>query len=139
MAVKLEVVKPLQNNRAETNAYYNNLGESGAGNFSVRNNKRNDVINNGLMISAGLIGMNIAHNETMYKRISKITNDLKICPQNPIIKENIKKNETLLKDLKFKKPLLTTIVSIAFGFFMAIVCEWVAKEMDKRRNKAKSG
>ena len=25
------------------------------------------------------------------------------------------------------------IVSIAFGFFMAIVCEWAAKEMDKRR------
>ena len=82
MVVKLEVVKPLENNRTEIKAYYNNLGEAGAGNFSVRNNKRNAVINNGLMISAGLIGMNIAHHETMYKRISKITNDLKIYPQN---------------------------------------------------------
>ena len=34
MAVKLEVVKPLENNRTEIKAYYNNLGEAGARSFS---------------------------------------------------------------------------------------------------------
>ena len=98
-----------------------------------QDDKRRDYINNSLVISSGLVGMSLAYNRTMYERISKIINDLKICPQVPIIKETIKKNEAILKDLRFKKPLLTTIVSIVFGFAAVGVCEWVALETAKRK------
>ncbi len=44
MAVKLEVVKPLENNRTEIKAYYNNLGEAGARSFSVPTDKKDEFI-----------------------------------------------------------------------------------------------
>ena len=44
MAVKLEVVKPLANNRTEIKAYYNNLGEAGARSFSVPTDKKDEFI-----------------------------------------------------------------------------------------------
>ena len=98
--------------------------------------KRQDFIYRGSLISAGLIGISIAHLETRYEQILKITNDLKVCPQYPIIDERIKKNEALLKDLKLKRPLIHIIISIAVGFFMAGISEWAIKETAKRKKQA---
>ena len=97
--------------------------------------KKQDFMYRGATISAGLIGMSIAHLETRYEQISKITNDLRVCPQFPIIEECIKKNEALLKDLKFKRPLIHITVSIACGFFMAGIMEWAIKETAKRKKQ----